>query len=174
LVRRSEDLVAQWAERVPRPTPEDRRHVTVAPRIHGEITIDRDVADVFDFVANECNEPAYNPEMLSAEKATDGPIGRGSQFRAVMRSGRRELPMVIAFTTFERPQRLGSHSEMGGMSIDGELTFEPVGDSTLMRWEWQINTKGAMRLLSPVVRWIGRRQEARIWASLKQHLEASK
>ena len=144
----------------------------MAPRIEGEIMIDRDVMEVFDFVANQCNEPIYNTEMVSAEKSTDGPIGVGSEFRAVMRTGRRELPILITFTTFERPRRLASHSEMGGMSIDGELTFEPAGDSTLMRWAWQINTQGAMKLISPLVQWMGRRQETRIWTSLKHHLEA--
>jgi hypothetical protein len=40
--------------------------------IHGEIVIDRPVAEVFDFVADERNEPAYNPAMVGVEKLTDG------------------------------------------------------------------------------------------------------
>ena len=33
--------------------------------------------------------------------------------------------------------------------------------------------KGAYRLLGPLITWMGRRQERRIWASLKHRLEAS-
>lgn len=140
--------------------------------IHGEIVIDRPVEAVFDFVADECNEPLYNVEMLSAEKVSDGPLGVGARFHAVMRSGRREFPLEIEFTTFERPRRLASHSTGSGMNVDGELVFEPVGQSTRMTWDWDVRTTGAMRLLSPVVGLIGRRQEERIWSSLKRHLES--
>src|SRR6266516_3997212 len=47
-------------------------------RIEGEIVINRPVEDVFDFVADERNEPRYNPQMRRAEQISDGPIGIGS------------------------------------------------------------------------------------------------
>lgn len=140
-------------------------------RINGEIVIDRPREVVFDFVADECNEPRYNPQMLSVEKLSPGPIGSGTQFRAQMKSGRRTLPLLLEFTTFERPVRLGSHSTFSGVTIDGELTFAAVGDSTLMRWVWNITPAGALKLLTPLVIWMGRRQEARIWSGLKRCLE---
>lgn len=142
------------------------------PQITGEIVIDRPVEEVFDFVSNECNEPRYNVEMVSAEKVTEGPVGLGSRFEAVMRSGRREFPLTIEFTSFERPLRLGSHSTAPGMSTDGALTFERRGGSTVMRWGWDVNVEGAMKLLRPLVTWMGDRQEKRIWGELKRHLEA--
>jgi hypothetical protein len=140
-------------------------------RINGEIIIDRPLEDVFDFVSDECNEPRYNPQMLSVEKLSPGPIGSGTQFRAQMKSGSRTLPLLLEFTTFERPIRLGSHSSLSGVTIDGELTFEAVGDSTLMRWVWDITPSGALKLLTPLVVWMGRRQETRIWSELKRCLE---
>jgi hypothetical protein len=50
------------------------------PRFQLEIVIDRLVEEVFDFVTNARNEPRYNPAILSAEKITPGPIGRGTHF----------------------------------------------------------------------------------------------
>jgi len=48
---------------------------------HGEdrggIVIGRPVEDVFDFVADERNEPLYNPRMIRAEKVTPGPVDKG-------------------------------------------------------------------------------------------------
>ena len=41
-------------------------------RIDGEIVIDRPVDAVFDYVADQSNEPQYNPRMLRAEKITPG------------------------------------------------------------------------------------------------------
>jgi uncharacterized protein YndB with AHSA1/START domain len=141
-------------------------------RITGEIVIDRPREQVFDFVSDERNEPSYNRQMLAVEALSDGPIGAGTQFRAQMRSGRRRtLPMLVEFTTFERPARLGSHSTFSGLTADGELTFEPHGDATLMRWTWEVTARGALKFLSPLVGWMGRRQERRIWSELKRCLE---
>jgi hypothetical protein len=138
------------------------------PQIHGEITIDRPVEEVFDFVSDECNEPRYNPQMLSVEKLSPGPIGSRTQFRVHMKSG---APMLLEFTTFERPVRLGSHTSFSGVTIDGELTFEGRGDSTLMYWDWSITPSGALKILTPFIVWMGRRQETRIWSGLKRCLE---
>jgi hypothetical protein len=44
-------------------------------RVEGDITIGRSAEDVFDFVADERNEPQYNPQMTRAEKVSPGPIG---------------------------------------------------------------------------------------------------
>jgi hypothetical protein len=45
--------------------------------IEGDIVINPPVAEVFDFVADERNEPRYNARMLRAEKLSSGPIGPG-------------------------------------------------------------------------------------------------
>ena len=50
--------------------------------ISGEVTIDAPVEEVFDLVADERNEPRYNPRIVHAEKLSEGPVGRGSRFVA--------------------------------------------------------------------------------------------
>jgi hypothetical protein len=142
------------------------------PLIKGEILIQRRIEEVFDFVSDERNEPSYNSQMTLAEKVSDGPIGLGSRFHAVVRSGGRPVPMEIEFTAFDRPARLGSRAVMSGMVTDGELTFEGVGESTLMRWSWDVQPEGALRMLAPLVWWIGDCQERRVWSGLKKCLEA--
>jgi hypothetical protein len=47
-------------------------------RIEGEIVIGRPVDAVFDYVADQSNEPRYNPQMVRAQKITAGPVGRGN------------------------------------------------------------------------------------------------
>jgi hypothetical protein len=49
-------------------------------RIAGEVVIGRPVDVVFDFVADQRNEPRYNPRMVRADKVTGGPVGRGTVF----------------------------------------------------------------------------------------------
>lgn len=44
--------------------------------IQGEIVIGRPVDVVFDYVADQSNEPQYNPRMVRVEKITTGPVGK--------------------------------------------------------------------------------------------------
>jgi hypothetical protein len=140
-------------------------------RIAGEILIHRRVEEVFDFVADERNEPRYNPHMTRVERTSDGPIGVGSRFRADITSMGRSFEMLIEYTGFERPRRLASSTHMSSMDTQGGLTFDSVPGGTLMRWSWEVEPRGVFRVMMPLVARMGRRQEQRIWTSLKHLLE---
>jgi hypothetical protein len=140
--------------------------------IEGQIVVCLPVETVFDFVADERNEPLYNPGLKNVEQISSGPIGVGTRFRAETASRGRTVEMVIEFTTFERPGRLASHTRMSSMDIRGTLTFEPVPEGTLMRWLWKLEPHGALRLMTPIITRLGRRQEETIWAALKHYLES--
>ena len=140
-------------------------------KIEGQITIGRPVEVVFDYVADQTHEPQYNPAMVRAEKETAGPIGQGTRFRSAVRSGGRTAEMLIENTGYDRPRLLASTTTMKQMDIAYTLTFEPVAEGTRMRWSGEVRPKGGLRLLGPLVTWMGTRQEQRIWSSLKSHLE---
>ena len=144
----------------------------MSKRVEGDIIIWRPVEEVFDFCADERNEPRYNPRMTPAEQTSTGPIGVGSQFRAEMRTMGRKVAMTIEWTAYERPRRLASWTRLSGMDIRGDLRFEPVAEGTRMRWAWDLEPHGGIKLMGPMVTLMGRRQERTIWASLKRVLEA--
>ncbi len=141
--------------------------------IHGEIVIGRPVAEVFDYVADQSNEPEYNPQMVLAEKITAGPVGKGTRFRSAVAVRGHPAVMLIECTEYDRPSLLASTTTMRQADISYTLRFEPAAGGTRMRWSGQVRPKGALRLLGPVIRWQGNRQERRIWASLKEHLETA-
>jgi hypothetical protein len=140
-------------------------------RVEGDITIEQPLEEVFDFVADESNEPKYNPRMTRADKITGGPIGVGTQFNSVMTGVGGAAEMTIEFTEFDRPRRITEKVHLSNMDIHGRLVFEPVPAGTRMRWTWDLEPRGAMRLLGPLVRRMGDRQEQKIWRSLKQYME---
>ena len=141
-------------------------------RIEGEIIIHRTVEEVLAFVADERNEPRYNPRMVSAELTSDEPIGLGSRFRAELKTGRRTMPMMIEFTGFDPPRRLASATHSSMMDTVGALTFEPTSEGTRMRWSWDVQPRGMLRVMPAIVGMIGRRQELSIWGNLKRLLES--
>jgi hypothetical protein len=140
--------------------------------IKGEIFINRSVEEVFDVVADERNEPRYNPRLLWVEQISSGPIGRGTQFRAATKTMGRPVQMTIEFTDYERPRHLASLTHLPTMEIQGALTFAPVPEGTRMGWSWELQPRGVLRLLRPLIARMGKRQEEAIWAGLKQFLEA--
>ncbi|WP_430298138.1 SRPBCC family protein [Sinomonas sp. B1-1] len=141
--------------------------------ISGSITIRRPVEEVFDFVADERNEPIYNPQMRAVEKVTPGPIGVGTLWRATVATGRRTTPFELEVTGYARPSRLGSVTRMGTADIDGGLTFAAEAGGTRMSWSWDLRPKGVLKLAAPLFAAVGRRQEQRIWSGLKAYLERS-
>jgi uncharacterized protein YndB with AHSA1/START domain len=143
-------------------------------KIEDEIVIRRPVEEVFDFVADERNEPRYNPNMHVSEKITDGPIGAGTRFRAEIISRGKPVEMLVEFTAYERPRHLSSVTTMALMEVRGSLAFESVSEGTRMRWSWSVVPRGFLKLITPIAARIGRRQERAIWTGLKRLLEQPK
>jgi hypothetical protein len=143
------------------------------PRVEGDLVIERPIEEVFDFVADERNEPRYNSNMRRSEKIGEGPIGVGTRFRAEIMSRGRPVEMLTEFTAYDRPRHLALRATLSTMEIEGSLSFEPVPEGTRMRWSWTVKPRGLLRLMAPVVGRIGRRQERAIWRGLKRLLEES-
>ena len=140
--------------------------------VEGAIVIKRPIEEVFDFVADERNEPKYNPQMMLAEKVTDGPVGVGTRFHSVVTSRGGAAEMMIEFTQFDRPRRIVEMTQVSNvMVIDGELRFEAVAEGTKMNWLWNLQPRGLYRLLGPIIRATGKRQELAVWTGLKELLE---
>jgi hypothetical protein len=140
-------------------------------RIAGELVIHRPIDAVFDFVADERNEPRYNPRIRRVEKLSPGPIGPKTRFHAEAVALGRTVGMTIRYTSCERPRRLSSSIQMSAADIVGTLCFDPVPGGTRMRWSWTMRLRGPYRLLTPIIAGAGRRQERANWAGLKRFLE---
>lgn len=140
-------------------------------RIEGEIVIRRPAEVVFDYVADQSNEPRYNPHMVRAQKITPGPVRAGTQFRSTVRRMGRTADLLSSYTDYDRPRLLATATTMKQADFDYTLAFDPISGSTRMRWSGDVHLKGAFRLLRPFITRAGIRQEQRIWQNLKQLLE---
>lgn len=148
-------------------------------RIEGEIEINRPVDEVFDFVADERNQPRYNPRMIRAELMTPEPIGPGAVFRVETTMLRRVLETTVEFTVFERPRLLTSrsYSVMRGRSArsiltEGSLSFVPLHEGTRLEWSWVVESPDAFRSAAPLAALLGSRREKRIRGNLRRLLES--
>ena len=141
-------------------------------RISGEIEIAAPVEQVFDMVADERNEPRYNPRIVRAEKTSPGPVGRGARFIAQPKGAGPKRVMTIEVVDYDRPARLVMSIRSSYLDVDGTLTFARAGSGTRMCWDWDMRLHGMLRVLAPVMRLIGPGWEHRNWAGLKGLLES--
>ena len=72
-------------------------------RVTGSIVIGRPIEEVFDAVADQTNEPRYNPSMTASRQVTDGPIGVGTHFLATILVRGRPTEVDIEVTRYEPP-----------------------------------------------------------------------
>jgi Polyketide cyclase / dehydrase and lipid transport len=140
-------------------------------RIDGQIIIAAPVEQVFDIVADERNEPRYNPRIVRAEKTSQGPVGPGARFTAQPKGMGARGVMTVEVVDYQRPGRLGTSIRSSYLDADGTLTFARVEGGTRLRWSWEMRLRGAMRVLSPLLSAIGPRWEYRNWAGLKHFME---
>ncbi len=140
-------------------------------RIRGSLDIRCPVEEVFDTVADQRNEPRYNPRMSASTKLTDGPIGVGTRFEATVHSRGKPRPLTIEYTDFDRPDLIASRSLMAGAVVVGHIRCDPIASGTRFSWDWTVAATGPTRLAGPLVGLVGRRRERAVWAGLQRLLE---
>jgi glyoxylase-like metal-dependent hydrolase (beta-lactamase superfamily II) len=149
----------------------DAERSTPVARIAGEVLIDAAITEVFDAVADERNEPRYNPRIVRAEMLTDEPVRAGSRFVAEPKGMGARNEMILEIMEYQRPHRLHNVIRSSYMHVDGTLTFTETEVGTRLRWDWTMRLVGPMRLLTPVLRLVGPRWERRNWIDLKDYHE---
>jgi carbon monoxide dehydrogenase subunit G len=138
-------------------------------RIQGQTAIRRPLAEVFDFVADERNN--YDPNVTDAELLTGEPIGIGTRFRSTSVRRGRPVDMIVEIVEYDRPTRLVTVTHLAGIDILSTLTLATEDAGTRLLWTSELEPRGLLRLLAPVLAIYGRRQTRALWTNLKQTLE---
>lgn len=141
-------------------------------QITGEVLIAAPITQIFDLVADERNEPRYNPRIARADKVTDRPIGAGARFVAEPKGMGRRGKMTMEIVEYERPRCLHNVVRSPYLLVDGTLTFEETGTGTRLRWDWSMVLRGPFRVLAPLLTLVGPAWERRNWRDLKKYVES--
>ena len=135
------------------------------------VTINRPIEEVFAYVTNTSNDPAWHTDILEARKTSEGPIGLGTTWHVRFKPSMGVSEGDTEVVAFE-PNRLEvQRGEMGPMQPTLTYLFEPAEDGTRFTRRIQIKITGMMRLMEPLMRLMSRRRNVRFVANLKRVLE---
>lgn len=113
------------------------------------MTLDQPPEQVFDFLADFENEPAWNPECLEVVKTSSGPIGAGSTYRGRMRG---VGWVAMELSAYERPRRFATVERSRAATGNFEFLLVPQGDGTSVEIRMRLQPRGPMRILQPLLR----------------------
>jgi uncharacterized protein YndB with AHSA1/START domain len=158
------------AHEVPGPAERARRSIKegpVAAIIENVVDIERSPEDVFDYLADQGNEPEWNPDCVSMEKLTDGPVGVGTKFRAKWKQGPVVFTEVIQY---ERP-RAWTYVNGGSIGCTLTVTLEPASRGTRLTSRGVWSASGLARLFFPVFIRTMRKAEVGVMTNARLALE---
>jgi hypothetical protein len=110
------------------------------------VTIQRPAEEVFAFLADFENIPAWNHAIVETKKITPGPVGVGTIYRQ-LRSIPDRTEEGFEVTVFEPTDRLEIHGDIGPFTATISYLLAPVGDRTRLTNAVDLESaSGALRL----------------------------
>jgi carbon monoxide dehydrogenase subunit G len=134
------------------------------------VTIRRPPDDVFAFLADFENVPAWNYAIVETRKVSPGPVGVGTTYRQT-RSVPRRSEEGFEVTVFEPASRLEVRGEIGPFRARARYALEPSGSGTRLTNAVQLQSSGLLRLVAPLATSRVKRAVAANLDALRQVLE---
>ncbi|MGZ4166066.1 MAG: SRPBCC family protein [Solirubrobacteraceae bacterium] len=78
----------------------------MAHEFSGSAVIDRPIDEVFAFLADGTNDPAFSPRVQQIRKTTDGPVGPGTVFESTVKDAGMTTSRQFELTAVEAPTKI--------------------------------------------------------------------
>jgi len=135
------------------------------------IMIDRTVDEVWAFVTDLTNDPAWHTDILEATKTSEGPIGTGTVWHARFKPAMGISEGDMRVVTFEPNRRQVMKGDIGPMHPTLTYLLEPSDGGTTLTRHVQISVSGWMKIMSPMMGLMLPKQNKGFLANLKRVLE---
>jgi hypothetical protein len=124
--------------------------------VRNEFVVGCTQEEAFDFLSDLRNEPEWNPDMCqSVEKVTDGPVGRGTRYRAKWKNS----PQIeVDYVHFDRPHTWRAHSD-GLLESNFQCMIEPHADGAKVVTELELIPHGFFKLFFPIFKLVFSKSE---------------
>jgi uncharacterized protein YndB with AHSA1/START domain len=135
------------------------------------ITIGAPVEQVFAYVTDTSNDPAWHTDVIEARKTSEGPVGVGTTWHARFKPAMGVSEGDMEVVSFEPDRMEVLRGVIGPMQPTLTYLFEPADGGTRFTRRVQIKVSGMMRLMEPLMQLMTPRGNAKFLANLKRVLE---
>ena len=120
------------------------------PIFQNTVTIHRPAEEVFAFLADFENIPAWNYAIEDTSKTSAGPVGVGTRYRQTRTIPSRSTES-FEVTVFQPARRLAIHGQIGPFQATISYQLEAAADATTLVNNVELDTSQAkLRLLAPL------------------------
>ncbi len=117
--------------------------------IRSAVTVHRPAEVVFDYAAEFDRHPEWQPDLTGA--TISGPAAVGVTGTETRKMGPRTTTYDWRVSAFDRPRRLGFETLSGPLRPTGTMTFTPEGEGTRVAFEMDLNPRGLLKALAPLI-----------------------
>lgn len=137
----------------------------------GNMTIDRPIKSVFDFVLDGANNPLWRPDVLDIQLKTGKPLGVGSVFKQGMKGPGGRIDADYEIVECKPNEWIKFQVVTGPARPVGTYKFEAAGNSTKVTFVLDFQPKGLAKLMDGMIN-KSMQGEVATLSNLKSHLEA--
>jgi NAD(P)-dependent dehydrogenase (short-subunit alcohol dehydrogenase family)/carbon monoxide dehydrogenase subunit G len=124
------------------------------------ITVARPREQTFRYAADFANIEQWDPGVVKSKKTSSGPLGVGSRFIVVVRTGLATTEMEYVVTDFDPPRRIVLEGKGGSIHAVDTVEFTRIDSGTRIDYRADLRLTGlaglAEPLLGPVLERVGR------------------
>ena len=121
-------------------------------RVSSTVTIDRPLEDVFAYVADYRNDPAWRPEVKEMRYLSEEPVGVGIHALETSVLWGRRLVTETLISAYDPNRRLDWDFVSGPFRVRGSRTFEAVDGGTRVTSELEWNPAARLaRMAAPAM-----------------------
>lgn len=142
-------------------------------RVEEEVTIDRPLTEVYDFLADATNDPRWCPPVQDCRKVGAGDGADSTRYEAMVKPGPKPLTSTFEVSTSQRPERIDWRGRNEMADFDGHYALTPVAGGTRVTMVSRLDVRGPMKLLSPVIAIMSRANARKQFAQLEQILTSA-
>jgi uncharacterized membrane protein len=138
------------------------------------IEIDRPPEDVFAYLDQLERHGEWQPEIVSAQVETDGPVAVGTRVREFRKIGGRQQDTSYEITEHDPPRKSSFRGFAGPVRPTGTVVVEPIGDGSKARVSIEFNLvgHGLGKVIAPLALMQARKSIVESHEQLKAKLEA--
>ena len=139
-------------------------------KVERSLSIARPPVDVFSYIADIRNDPSWHTDVVEVSSSTDV-VALGTVFNVKVRPSMGVSEGTMTISRFEPGRLVEFSGRMGRMAPRVTNICEPHAQGTRVIRRVELETRGIMRLMSPLIASKIGRDNDRFLANLKRLLE---